>query len=135
MIDLMALAAVDRETEVTYIRQERDWAQRAAEAGRFIDADRLLPMLPPSIAAPGRRRQRQRPWQRPRPRHGHGARRTAAEPRPRRTWRVATPATGTAERRRRCRSPTPIPFLVLAWDDVLFVVLAAMMLVLGARWS
>ena len=29
MIDLMALAAIDRETEVTYIRRERDWAERA----------------------------------------------------------------------------------------------------------
>jgi hypothetical protein len=51
MIDLMALAAIDRETEVTYIRKERDWLQRAAAEGRYIDAGRLLPMLPPSLQA------------------------------------------------------------------------------------
>ena len=45
----MALAAIDRETEVTYIRRERDWASRAAAEGRVIDSSRLLPMLPPSI--------------------------------------------------------------------------------------
>ncbi len=48
-IDLMALAAIDRETEVTYIRRERDWASRAAAEGRLIDRSRLLPMLPPAI--------------------------------------------------------------------------------------
>jgi len=50
-VDLMALAAIDRETEVTYIRKERDWLQRAIEAGRFIDEGRLLPVLPPSLAS------------------------------------------------------------------------------------
>ncbi len=49
-IDLMALAAIDRETEVTYIRRERDWASRAAAEGRLIDQSRLLPMLPPAIS-------------------------------------------------------------------------------------
>ena len=49
MIDLMAIAAVDRETEVTYIRRERDWAARAAAEGRFVDSARLLPVLPASI--------------------------------------------------------------------------------------
>jgi formate dehydrogenase major subunit len=53
MIDLMAIAAVDRETEVTYIRKERDWAARAAAEGRIIEPGRLLPMLPPSIARGG----------------------------------------------------------------------------------
>ena len=48
-IDLMALASIDRETEVTYIRRERDWADRAAAEGRIIDRSRLLPMLPPTI--------------------------------------------------------------------------------------
>ncbi|OGO56586.1 MAG: hypothetical protein A2V84_12845 [Chloroflexi bacterium RBG_16_70_13] len=51
MIDLMALAAVDRETEMTYIRKERDWLQRATDEGRFIDRGRLLPVLPASLAA------------------------------------------------------------------------------------
>jgi hypothetical protein len=49
MIDLMAIAAVERETEVTYIRRERDWATRAAAEGRFSDSSRMLPMLPPSV--------------------------------------------------------------------------------------
>lgn len=49
MIDLMAIAAIDRETEVTYIRRERDWASTAAAEGRIIDTTRMLPMLPPTI--------------------------------------------------------------------------------------
>jgi formate dehydrogenase major subunit len=48
-IDLMALAAIDRETEVTYIRRERDWLERAVAEGRLVDQSRLLPMLPPAI--------------------------------------------------------------------------------------
>jgi NADPH-dependent glutamate synthase beta subunit-like oxidoreductase/formate hydrogenlyase subunit 6/NADH:ubiquinone oxidoreductase subunit I/ferredoxin len=52
-IDLIALASIDRETEVTYIRRERDWLQRAVEEGRFVDRARLLPVLPPSIATNG----------------------------------------------------------------------------------
>jgi NADPH-dependent glutamate synthase beta subunit-like oxidoreductase/formate hydrogenlyase subunit 6/NADH:ubiquinone oxidoreductase subunit I/ferredoxin len=51
MIDLLALADIDRETEVTYIRRERDWAERAAAEGRIVRSDRLLPMLPASVAA------------------------------------------------------------------------------------
>jgi formate dehydrogenase major subunit len=49
MIDLMAIAAINRETEVTYIRREADWAQRAAAEGRLVDAGRLLPVLPATI--------------------------------------------------------------------------------------
>ena len=49
MIDLMALASIDRESEVTYIRRERDWATRAAAEGRLIDSSRMLPMLPTAI--------------------------------------------------------------------------------------
>jgi NADPH-dependent glutamate synthase beta subunit-like oxidoreductase/formate hydrogenlyase subunit 6/NADH:ubiquinone oxidoreductase subunit I/ferredoxin len=48
-IDLMALAAIDRETEVTYIQRERDWLARARAEGRVVDRSRLLPMLPPAI--------------------------------------------------------------------------------------
>jgi ferredoxin len=51
MIDLLASSAVDRETEVTYIRKERDWVARAIAEGRPIENDRLLPVLPPNIAA------------------------------------------------------------------------------------
>jgi ferredoxin len=46
MIDLMAISAVEMDTEVTYIRREADWATRAAAEGRLIDAGRLLPVLP-----------------------------------------------------------------------------------------
>jgi NADPH-dependent glutamate synthase beta subunit-like oxidoreductase/formate hydrogenlyase subunit 6/NADH:ubiquinone oxidoreductase subunit I/ferredoxin len=53
-IDLLALAAVDRETEVSYIQKERDWLQRAIEQGRTVDRDRLLPVLPSSLAGAGR---------------------------------------------------------------------------------
>jgi formate dehydrogenase major subunit len=49
MIDLMAIAAINRETEVTYIRREADWATRAAAEGRLIDAGRLLPVLPATV--------------------------------------------------------------------------------------
>jgi NADPH-dependent glutamate synthase beta subunit-like oxidoreductase/formate hydrogenlyase subunit 6/NADH:ubiquinone oxidoreductase subunit I/ferredoxin len=53
MIDLLALGAVARETEVTYIRRERDWAERAAAEGRLLEPGRMLPVLPPSIAGNG----------------------------------------------------------------------------------
>ncbi len=52
-IDLIALASIDRETEVTYIRRERDWLQRAVAEGRFVDRDRMLPVLPASVAGNG----------------------------------------------------------------------------------
>jgi ferredoxin len=48
-IDLLALASIDRETEVTYIRRERDWATRAAAEGRVVDAARMLPVLPAAV--------------------------------------------------------------------------------------
>ena len=72
MIDLIALASVDQETEMTYIRRERDWAERAAASGRPVDPTRLLPMLPAAVAAQiaqrrWRGRQRQRPRSRNRP--------------------------------------------------------------------
>ena len=51
MLDLIAVAAVEYETEVTYIRRERDWVERARLEGRAIYPERLLPMLPPSVAA------------------------------------------------------------------------------------
>ncbi len=63
MIDLMAYSAVERETEMTYVRRERDWAERVLVAGREVDPGRLLPMLPASIAGNG---------------HGHGNGHSAA---------------------------------------------------------
>ena len=50
-IDLMALAMVDRDTEMTYIRRERDWLDRARADGRIVDPGRLLPVLPAGIVA------------------------------------------------------------------------------------
>ena len=50
-IDLMALAGIDRETEVTYIRRDRDWRDKAAASGRLVPASRQLPVLPASVAA------------------------------------------------------------------------------------
>jgi len=49
-IDLMALGSLDRDTEVTFIRRERDWLARAQADGRGVPAGRLLPMLPPGVA-------------------------------------------------------------------------------------
>ncbi len=50
-IDLIALAAINRETEMTYIHRERDWLDRARADGRIVDPGRLLPVLPPSVMA------------------------------------------------------------------------------------
>jgi hypothetical protein len=47
------MAQVDRETEVTYIRKERDWLQRAIEQGRYIQSDRLLTVLPATLSRNG----------------------------------------------------------------------------------
>jgi formate dehydrogenase major subunit len=49
-IDLLALAAIERETEMSYIRRERDWAERARAEGRILDESRQLPVLPASLA-------------------------------------------------------------------------------------
>jgi NADPH-dependent glutamate synthase beta subunit-like oxidoreductase/formate hydrogenlyase subunit 6/NADH:ubiquinone oxidoreductase subunit I/ferredoxin len=52
-IDLIGLAAIDRETEVTYIRRERDWVAHALAEGRLEDPAAMLPALPalpPSLA-------------------------------------------------------------------------------------
>jgi NADPH-dependent glutamate synthase beta subunit-like oxidoreductase/formate hydrogenlyase subunit 6/NADH:ubiquinone oxidoreductase subunit I/ferredoxin len=55
-IDLLGLAAVDRETEVTYIRRERDWVAHALAEGRIENPAAGLPELPPSLApTPGGR--------------------------------------------------------------------------------
>ncbi len=59
MIDLLAISAMDRDSEISYVRRERDWLARAQADGRGIPADRLLPMLPagasgaPAKGAPG----------------------------------------------------------------------------------
>jgi len=48
-IDLIALGSLDRDTEISYVRRERDWLARAQADGRGIPAGRLLPMLPPGV--------------------------------------------------------------------------------------
>ena len=97
MIDLLAISAMERDTEISYIRRERDWLTRAQADGRDIPAERLLPMLPPAVgdrlgngAGNGhdQRPCRQRPCRRRR-----RYRRTA------RTRRVGARARGTARDR------------------------------------
>ena len=53
LIDLLAISAMDRDTEMTWIRKERDWLERAQAQGRNLDAGRFLPMLPASVAGNG----------------------------------------------------------------------------------
>ncbi|HKZ91160.1 MAG TPA: 4Fe-4S binding protein, partial [Candidatus Limnocylindrales bacterium] len=53
MIDLMAISAMDRDTEISYVRRERDWLARAQADGRDIPHERLLPMLPRGMAGNG----------------------------------------------------------------------------------
>ena len=50
MIHLLALASIERETEMSYIRRERDWAERARAEGWILDEARQLPVLPASLA-------------------------------------------------------------------------------------
>ena len=109
MVDLIALAAVDQETEMTYIRRERDWAERAAADGRPVAPTRLLPMLPAVGRGPDRpRRRRTATATATANGNGHVPALTAgsrAGPLP-----ATTPATGTAERAARGDRPT-IPFI------------------------
>jgi formate dehydrogenase major subunit len=49
-VDLIGLAAVDRETEVTYIRRERDWMAHALAEGRIDRSADALPALPAGLA-------------------------------------------------------------------------------------
>jgi formate dehydrogenase major subunit len=51
MIDLMAISSIERDTEMSYVRRERDWLARAQAGGRDIPAGRLLPMLPPGASS------------------------------------------------------------------------------------
>jgi len=53
MIDLLAISAIDRDTEISWIRKERDWTERAQAQGRFLDPGRMLPMLPPNVSGNG----------------------------------------------------------------------------------
>ncbi len=50
-IDLIALASMDRDSEISFVRRERDWLTRAQAEGRDFPHQRLLPMLPPGLAS------------------------------------------------------------------------------------
>jgi hypothetical protein len=52
-IDLLSYSAVQHDTEISYVRRERDWMSRALAAGRDLSADRQLPVLP-ARTGPGR---------------------------------------------------------------------------------
>jgi NADPH-dependent glutamate synthase beta subunit-like oxidoreductase/formate hydrogenlyase subunit 6/NADH:ubiquinone oxidoreductase subunit I/ferredoxin len=52
MIDLLALSSIERDTELSYVRRERDWLARAQAEGRDIPRERLLPMLPAGLVDP-----------------------------------------------------------------------------------
>ena len=53
MVDLLAYSSIDRDTEVTDVREERDWLQRANAQGRQLDRGRLLPVLPAGVVGNG----------------------------------------------------------------------------------
>ncbi len=53
MLDLLAYSSIDRDTEITYVRKERDWLDRANAEGRLVAPGRLLPVLPASVAGNG----------------------------------------------------------------------------------
>jgi NADPH-dependent glutamate synthase beta subunit-like oxidoreductase/formate hydrogenlyase subunit 6/NADH:ubiquinone oxidoreductase subunit I/ferredoxin len=53
-IDLLAISAMERDTEMTWIQHERDWASRAAIAGRQLNPGRMLPMLPAGVSGNGK---------------------------------------------------------------------------------
>jgi len=53
MIDLIAIAALERDTEMSYVRRERDWLERAQASGRRLDPGRLLPLLPSGVSSDG----------------------------------------------------------------------------------
>jgi len=54
MIDLLAISAIERDTEMSYVRRERDWLERAQASGRTLDAGRSLPVLPSGLGGNGR---------------------------------------------------------------------------------
>jgi formate dehydrogenase major subunit len=53
IVDLLATSSIDRDTEITFIRKERDWLERAESQGRLLDTGRMLPVLPANVAGNG----------------------------------------------------------------------------------
>ncbi|CAN5213540.1 hypothetical protein BH24CHL7_BH24CHL7_01640 [soil metagenome] len=72
LIDLLAISAIDRDTEITYVRKERDWLERAQAQGRQLDSGRLLPMLPAGVAGNGHARNGNSADGHAHAGHGHG---------------------------------------------------------------
>ena len=113
MIDLLAISAIDRDTEISYVRRERDWLARAQADGRDI----------PRGAAPADAAGRSRA-------DGNGA---AARRRPATRWRSGPPA----RPRREWRFRETVPYLGWRWDDLVFLVArrrpagSALLVVLG----
>ena len=48
-IDLIAYSAVQRDTEMSFVRREAGWLQHALASGRDVPSDRMLPVLPPQL--------------------------------------------------------------------------------------
>jgi len=53
VLDLLATSSIERDTEMSWVRRERDWLVRAEESGRPLVAGRLLPVLPATIGGNG----------------------------------------------------------------------------------
>ena len=110
IVDLLATSSIDRDTEITFIRDERDWLERANEQGRFLDSGRMLPVLPANVAGNG---------------NGHAGEWHALALRRQRPARtLMSPGAVFAD----LALPPNIPFLNWPWDDLLFLILAGVML-------
>ena len=132
----MAIAAIDRETEVTYIRRERDWA--AARRGRGPASSTRPDAAGPAADRRGharRQRSRQRPRARPRQRPRRG---TALGPGAPRVGRRRAPAPGPDHPGAGGRwapssaiAAVMLIFLGQDWEDALFWIFAAVMIGAG----
>ena len=115
MIDLIALASVDMETEATYIRREADWLERAGPPVacpiRAASCRCCRPRSPPVPTATGT---------------AMATPATATAP-----PAAATPTTSSRGRRARWASRDTIPFIGLSWNDFLFLAFAGLLLVSG----
>ena len=108
MIDLLAISAIERDTEISYVRRERDWLARAQADGRGRPRDAAA-----ADAAAGRRRTATARQPRPRPSQGGGHGGHAA--------RQVAPAD-------RMSLPQTVPYLGWRWDDLVFLALAGVLL-------
>ena len=107
MIDLMAISAIDRDTEISYVRRERDWLARAQADGRGIPAEPAAARC--CLRGPGRATGA---------RAGEPARRRSADHA--HSTQVAVAQHGAAADRSRTSAGR--------WDDLVFLILAGVML-------